>query len=417
MQTIIRRARVRGRTTPMDIAIEGGRIVAVEPAVSGAADTEVDAAGGLVLPGFVDGHMHLDKCMLGTVARPNASQTLQEAIEITNEHKRGYEFEEVVRRASGVLDSAIVNGTTAMRGFADVGTVGGLTGMKALLELKRQYQSSIRLEVVAFPQEGILRDPGADGLLDEAMRLGADVVGGLPWYERTDAEMREHVDICFSMAKRYGKDVHFLADDTDDPYSRSLEYIAVRALDEGYEGRVVASHCGALASYDHAHAAKVISLVKDAGITISSNSHISLVLGGRADRGCIRRGITRTKELVEAGVNVIASQDDVNDPYYPFGKSDQLEVAQYMAHAAQLTFPPELEKVLDMVTDNAARALRLEGYGTSVGDWADLVVLDVPSVGEALRLCPPRRYVVSGGNVVVETRTETIRSFRKGAEQ
>jgi cytosine deaminase len=408
VQCIIRRARLRGVNALVDIGIDGGRIVDIAPSLSADADREVDAEGSLVVSGFVDGHMHLDKCMLGDVMRPNRAQTLHEAIEITNEHKRSYEQSEIVARASQVLDMALVNGTIALRGFADVGTVGGLTPAKALLELRELYADRVRVQVVAFPQEGLARDPGAERLLEQAMELGADVVGGLPWYERTDEEMRQHVDFCFSLAARFDKDVHFLADDTDDAYSRSLEYIAVQTLARGYGGRVVASHCGALAAYDHTHAEKVIALVKEAGVTISSNSHISLVLGGRSDRGNVRRGITRTKELVQAGVNVIASQDDVNDPYYPFGRSDQLEVAQYMAHAAHLTYPSELEDVFDMVTVNAARALRLDGYGTAVGDRADLVVVGAPSVPAALRLLPPRRYVLHAGEVVVENRLETV---------
>ena len=412
MQCVIRNAHLRGSDGMVDLAIDEGRIVAIEAEMQIRATREIDAEGSLVLPGFVDGHMHLDKCMLGDNMRPNESQTLQEAIVITFDHKRSYQVEEIVERASQVLDAAIVNGTIAMRGFADVGTVGGLVPVEALLELKRRYEGQILLQVVAFPQEGIARDPGADRLLEQAMDLGADVVGGLPWYERTDAEMRDHVDFCFQLAKRHDKDIHMLADDTDDVYSRSLEYLAVRTKDEGYEGRVSASHCGALAAYDHAHAEKVIALVKEADLTISSNSHISLVMDGRGDRGLIRRGITRTKELVEAGVNVIASQDDVNDPYYPFGKSDQLEVAQYMAHVAHMTYPTELDQVLDMVTVNAARALHLEGYGMAVGDKADLVVVGATSVREALRLLPPRRYVLHGGEVVSESRVETRRLTR-----
>lgn len=402
MQCIVRGSLLRGAGETVDIGIDGGRIVAVERQISAAAEREVDAAGSLVIPGLVDGHMHLDKCMLGDVMRPNASQTLQEAIEITNEHKRSYDPKEILDRASSVLDAAIANGTIAMRGFADVGTVGGLIPVKALLTLKERYEGRIRLQVVAFPQEGLARDPGADELMREAMRLGADVVGGLPWYERSDEEMRYHVDFCYALAKEFDKDVHFLADDTDDPTSRSLEYLSIRAADEGYQGRVVASHCGALAAYDDTHAGRVIALVKEGGVTISSNSHISLVLGGRNDRGRLRRGITRVKELLDAGVNVITAQDDVNDPYYPFGRSDQLEVAQFMAHAAHLTYPTELERVMDMVTGNAARALRLEGYGTEVGDRADLVVVGAPSVREALRLQPRRRYVLNGGEVVVD---------------
>jgi cytosine/creatinine deaminase len=405
---LIRNVRLRGREGTFEVAIDGERIAAVEPTIEGAAEEEYDGGGNLLLPGLVNAHQHLDKCMLGAVMRPNRSQTLQEAIYITWDHKRSYTVEEIVARATPVVEGAIRYGTSAMRAFADVDTIGGLVPVQGLLELKRRFAGLITLEVVAFPQEAIIRDPGCAALMEQAMDLGADVVGGLPWYERLDRHVHEHIDFCLELAARTGKDVHMLADDTDDPTSRSLEYLAVRTVETGYQGRVTASHCGALAAYDDNHAARVIALVREAGITISSNTQISLVLDGRGDRGLIRRGITRVGELLDAGVNVISAQDDVNDPYYPFGKPDQLEVAQYTAHVAQLTYPSQLETVIDMVTVNAARAMRLEGYGTEPGDRADLVVVEAPTVHEALRLIPPRRLVFYGGQLVAESRLQSV---------
>jgi cytosine/creatinine deaminase len=406
VKQIIRNVRLRGREGAFDVALEDDRVAAVEPRIDAEADREHDGGGGLLVPGFVNAHQHLDKCMLGDVMRQNESQTLQEAIEITWDFKRNYTVEEIVERASPVIEAAIVNGTTAMRGFADVDTTGGLVPVQGLLELKRRFAGLITFEVVAFPQEAIVRDPGCAKLMEDAMALGCDVVGGLPWYERLDRHVHEHVDFCFELAKRTGKDIHMLADDTDDPYSRSLEYLAVRTIEESYGGRVTASHCGALAAYDDNHAARVIGYVKEAGVSISSNTQISLVLDGRADRGLIRRGITRVRELLDAGVNVLSAQDDVNDPYYPFGQPDQIEVGQYTAHVAQLTYLPELETVFDMITVNAARAMRLDGYGVDAGDRADLCVIDAPTVREALRLVPPRRLVFYGGRLVAESRLE-----------
>jgi cytosine deaminase len=415
MMQIIRNVRLRGRGGAFDVAIDGDRIAAIEPHVDADADQEYEGGGGLLVPGFVNAHQHLDKCMLGEVMRPNESQTLQEAIYITWDHKRAYTVEEIADRAAPVVEAAIRNGTTAMRGFADVDTIGGLTPVEGLLELKRRVDGLITFEVVAFPQEGILRNPGCDRLMEQAMDVGADVVGGLPWYERLDRDMHEHIDFCFELAKRTGKDIHMLADDTDNPNSRSLEYLAVRAIEEGYQRRVTASHCGALAAYDDNHAEKVIAIVKEAEMTIASNTQISLVLDGRGDRGLVRRGITRVRELLDAGVNVVSAQDDVNDPYYPFGKPDQLEVAQYTAHVAQLTYPPELEIVFDMVTVNAARAMRLERYGLEPGSRADLVLIDAPTVHEALRLIPPRRYVFYGGRLLAESRLESTLHVRPRA--
>jgi cytosine/creatinine deaminase len=414
LDQIIRGVRLRGREGSFDVAIEGEAIAAVEESIEGGADHELDGQGCLLSPGFVNIHVHLDKCMLGEVMRPNESQTLQEAIEITWDHKRSYTVEEIADRASPVVDQGIVNGTTAVRAFADVDTIGGTTPVEGLLELKRRFERETTFEVVAFPQEGIIRDPGCEKLMEECMELGADVVGGLPWYERTDRHMWEHIDFCFELARRTGKDIHMLVDDTDDPNSRSLEYLALRTLAEGYGGRVVASHCGALGAYDHTYAEKVIGMVREAGVTISSNTQISLVMDGHTDRGLVRRGITRVGELLEAGVNVVSAQDDVNDPYYPFGKPDQLEVGQYTAHVAHLTYPSHLETVFDMITANAARAMRLEGYGLEPGNRADLVLIEARSAHEAMRLIPPRRAVLYGGRLVAESSSEN-RRHRLGA--
>jgi cytosine deaminase len=409
---VVRNARLRGEAALVDVAVTGDRISAVGPRLPGRAAQEIDAAGRLVSPGFVNLHLHADKALLGEVMRPNQSGTLPEAIEITNEFKRNYVPEDVARRAGRVIEAGVANGTTFFRLFADVGTIGGLRAAHGLLLVRDRYRDLCRIQVVAFPQEGLLRDPGAAELLEEALKDGCDVVGGLPWYEYTDADARAHVDTCFELAARHGRDIHMLVDDTDDPNSRSLEYLAWKTMREGYHGRVTASHCGAMAAYNDVYAAKIVDMVATAGITISVNAHINLVCSARLDREPRRRGIARVKELLARGVNVISSQDDVNDPYYPFGKPDQLEVAVMMAHTAQLTLPRELEQVFDMVTQNAARAARLDDYGIAPGRRADLVVIDAPSVHEALRLQPPRLHVLHQGREVA--RATVTRELRRG---
>jgi cytosine deaminase len=259
------------------------------------------------------------------------------------------------------------------------------------------------IQVVAFPQEGIVRDPGAAELMDAAIKEGCDIVGGLPWYEYSDADAREHIDICFDLAKKHDLDIHMLVDDTDDANSRSLEYLAIKTMREGFEGRVAASHCGAMAGYNDVYAAKVIDMVATAGVTISVNAHINLVCSARLDREPKRRGCARVKELLARGANVVTSQDDVNDPYYPFGKPDPLECASMMAHVAQLTLPHELEQVMDMVTVNAAKCARLKDYGIAPGMTANLMVVGAPSTHEALRVQPPRRHVFRKGREVARS--------------
>jgi cytosine deaminase len=400
MNIVVRNARVRGNEQLVDIGIEGTKIATVGPNLADKGQQEIDAAGRLVLPGLFNLHFHADKCLLGEVMRPNLSGTLPEAIEITNDFKRKYDPKEVAARTLRTLEAGVKNGTTHFRLFADVGTIGKLEGARGLLRAREQFQQYARIEVVAFPQEGIVRDPGAAELMDAAIKEGCDIVGGLPWYEYSDDEARQHIDICFDLAKRHDLDIHMLVDDTDDANSRSLEYLALKTMREGFHGRVTASHCGAMAGYNDVYAAKVIDMVATAGITISVNTHINLVCSARLDREPKRRGIARVKELLARGVNVITSQDDVNDPYYPFGKPDPLECALMMAHVAQLTLPHELEQVMDMITVNSARAARIADYGIASGCRADLVVVDAPSVHEALRLQPARRHVIKDGREV-----------------
>jgi cytosine deaminase len=325
---------------------------------------------------------------------------LQEAVERTWDVKRSYQIPEILARARRAIDDGLRYGTTAVRTFADVDTIGRLTPVKAMLELREHYAGTVDIQVCAFPQEAIVRDPGTEELLAEAMQLGADVVGGMPWFELSDEDGRRHIDICFEIAKRFDRPIHMLCDDTDDPTSRTLEYLALKTLRERYGGRVASSHNGALSSYDHYHAARVIELCREAGVAIVSNPQISLVIDGRLDKPPIRRGITRVRELVEAGVVVASAQDDIDDPYYPFGKPDQLEVASFMAHTAQLTKPHELELVYDMVTKNAAQVMQLDGFGLEEGGRADLVVVDAQDVHEAIRLQPARLAVFRAGRKV-----------------
>jgi cytosine deaminase len=403
MDLILRNARIRSHAELIDIAIENERIHSVGPKLAANGREEIDCGGCLVLPGLFNLHFHSDKCLLGEVMRSNISGTLPEAIEITNEFKRKYDPKEVAARTVRALRIGIANGTCFFRLFADVGTIGRLEGARGLLLAREQLRRSCEIQVVAFPQEGIVRDPGAAELMEEAIQEGCDIVGGLPWYEYTDAEARQHIDICFDIAKRHDLDIHMLVDDTDDVNSRSLEYLALKTMRENFQGRVTASHCGAMAGYNDVYAAKVIDMVATAGITISVNAHINLVCSARLDREPKRRGIARVKELLAGAINVITSQDDVNDPYYPFGKPDPLECALMIAHVAQLTLPHELEEVMDMITVNSAKAARVADYGIAPGSRADLVVIDAPSVHDALRLQPARTAVIKNGSLVART--------------
>ncbi|HEU0001340.1 MAG TPA: amidohydrolase family protein [Ktedonobacteraceae bacterium] len=403
MDLIIRHAKLKGRPGSWDIGINGERIVVLAEQIRDAGGIEIDAVGNLVMPTYVNGHIHLDKCFLQEKMRPNKDYTFGECLELTWEHKARYTTEDILERAGRAIEEGILNGTTVFRAFADVDSYAQLRGVEGLLALRERWRDVARIEVVAFPQEGIIRDAGTHELMEEAMRLGADVVGGLPWFEMLDDEARAHIDFCFELAKRYDKDIHMLVDDTDNPLSRSLEYLVVKTMREGFQGRVSASHCGALAAYNEVHAYKVMDLLKQANVSISSNPHISLVVQGRYDREPIRRGITRVKQLWRHGVNVFSSQDDVADPFYPFGRNDQQEVVSYICHTAHMAAPSEIEAAFDFVTYNAARALRLPDYGLGPGCKADLNVLAASNVREVVRLQQPPGWVIRAGKVLART--------------
>src|SRR5260370_32715033 len=231
---------------------------------------QVGAAGNVVLPTYVNGHIHLDKCFLQETMRPNKDYTFGECLELTWEHKARYTTEDIVERAGRAIQEGILNGTTVFRAFADVDSIGKLRGVEGLLALRERWRDVALIEVVAFPQEGIIRDPGTDELREEAMLLGADVVGGLPWFELLDEDARAHIDVCFALAKRYDKDIHMLVDDTDNPLSRSLEYLAVKTMRAGYQGRASTHRSAEVGAANEVHAHKVMDLLKQANVSISS---------------------------------------------------------------------------------------------------------------------------------------------------
>ena len=406
MDLVIRQARIWGREGLWDTAVAEGRYAAIAPAVRTSATREVEADGRLLAPAFVDPHIHLDKVLVAEDIRPNQSGTLREAIEILWERKAAYTVEEIVRRAGAVVESAVLTGTTRMRTHVDVDTIGKLRPLDGVAAARERYRDLVDLEIVAFPQEGIVRDPGTEALLAEAVQAGADLVGGMPHNEASSADSRRHIEICFRIAMGHDRDIDMHVDETDDPGSRTLEILADLTLANGYQGRVTAGHTCALAAYPDDYARQVIAKLGQARIHMITNPATNLMLQGRLDRQPVRRGITRVKELLEAGVNVAMGQDCVKDTFYPFGRADMLEVALITAHAAHLSLPHEVETVFAMGTTHAARALRVPDYAIEVGNRADFILLDAPTPAEAIRLQAPRRLVVRHGRVVAETLTE-----------
>jgi cytosine deaminase len=412
MDLVVRQARVWGREGLWDVAVAGGRYAEIARAVAAGGGREVDGQGGLLAPAFVDPHIHLDKVLVADDVRPNQSGTLREAIEILREQKAACTVEETARRAGRVVESAVLTGTTRLRTHVDVDTISKLRPLEGVAAARERYRDVVDVEIVAFPQEGIVRDPGTAELLEGALLAGADLVGGMPHNEPSPADSRRHVETCFEVAMRHDRDIDMHVDETDDPASRTLEMVADLTLANGYQGRVTAGHTCALAAYPDDYARRVIDKLARAGVHMITNPATNLMLQGRLDHQPVRRGITRVKELLAAGVNVAMGQDCVKDTFYPFGRADMLEVALITAHAAHMSLPLEVETVFAMATTRAAAVCRVPGYAMEAGHRADFVLVDAPTPAEAIRLQAARRLVVRQGRVVAET--HTVKRLHRG---
>lgn len=411
MDLIIRNAKLRDNCEYVDIGISNGKIIEVNTRIISKGKEEINAEGCLTIPAFIDPHIHLDKILINEVVRANKSGTLVEAIEIIWEKKAKYEIDDIIERAGKIIKAAVINGTTRMRSHVDVDTIGGLKPVEGLLKVKELYSDIIDLQIVAFPQEGIIKDPGCEELMWKAMEMGADVVGGMPANEKTPDDSRRHIEKVFDIAEKYDADIDMHVDETDDPFYRTLEMLADETIKRGYGGRVTAGHTCALAAYDDHYAEYVMDKVKKAKIHMITNPVTNLMLQGRNDKQPIRRGITRVKELISREINVAYGQDCIKDTFYPFGKADMLEVGLITAHAAHLSMPDEIKKVFNMPLENSAKILRIEGYGITSGNTADIVILDALNEAEALRTQADRLYVIRKGKIVSKTRREVIINF------
>ena len=400
---VVRRARLAGRDRLHDIAIAGERIAAIAPAVEGDAANEIDAEGRLASPAFVQPHIHLDKVLVGPLLPANRSGTLPEAIALLHATKRAATVEEIRERAGIVIREAVMAGTTVIRSHVDVDTIGGLKPLEGVALARSDHADLCDIQLVAFPQEGIWRDPGSAELMADAMRSGADVVGGMPHWERDHDAARRHIEFCLDLAVRHDADVDMHVDETDDGRWRSFELLVDEAENRGWGGRTSAGHVCAMAAWEDDYAARVIQRAAAVGVNVITNPPTNLMLQGREDREPRRRGIPRIKELMAANVTIAAGQDCVDDAFYPFGNADPLQVALIVAHAAQLGTPTEIAAAMRMVGEDAARVLRLPDYGLIPGARADLVVLDAERPADALREQAPRRWVVRRGRIVAET--------------
>ena len=392
----IRHARLRGTADALSqIGIRDGRIVAITERLDGKGATEIDARGNLVTESYVNPHLHLCKVWTLPMMEEEALKAYQgeemgkalAGIELASKIKEQYAEPWIVKNARRAVALAALHGNLHIRAFADVDSKARLEGVKALIRVRDEFRGIVDIQVVAFAQDGIVREPGAAELMRQAMALGADVVGGIPWIELTNADAAAHVRICFDLAQEFGKDVSMLLDDAGDPDLRTLEIMAVEAIKRGWHGRALAHHCRAMSLYPMPYVQRLARILRTARVAVVTDPHTGPLHA-------------RVRELLAEGVRVCLGQDDISDAYYPFGRNNMLEVAFLASHLLWMMTRQEIAKLYDMITVDAAAAINLDGFGLTEGAPAHVVVLDQPDVVEALRFHAPPAHVISSGQLV-----------------
>ncbi|MCA2411975.1 amidohydrolase family protein (plasmid) [Rhizobium leguminosarum bv. viciae 248] len=399
---IVRNANLPDGRTGVDIGIQGGKIAALERNLQAQAGEEIDATGRLVSPPFVDPHFHMDATLSLGLPRMNVSGTLLEGIALWGELRPIVTKEELVDRALRYCDLAVTQGLLFIRSHVDTSDP-RLVTVEAMIEVRKKVAPYIDLQLVAFPQDGYYRSPGAIDALNRALDMGVDIVGGIPHFERTMGEGTASVEALCRIAADRGLPVDIHCDETDDPLSRHIETLAAETIRFGLQGRVAGSHLTSMHSMDNYYVSKLIPLMAEAEINVIPNPLINIMLQGRHDIYPKRRGMTRVRELMDAGLNVSFGHDCVMDPWYSMGSGDMLEVGHMAIHVAQMAGIDDKKRIFDALTVNSAKTMRLAGYGLEKGCNADLVILQASDTLEALRLKPNRLAVIRRGKIIARS--------------
>lgn len=401
---LIKNAKLRDKDGLWNITVRGGKIAELSQGdVSDWQGEELDVKGALVIAPFIEPHIHLDTTLTAGEPEWNQSGTLFEGIQRWAQRKETLTHEDVKERAKKALKWQIAQGIQHVRTHVDV-TDPTLTALKALLEVKEEMASHVDLQLVAFPQEGILSYPSGAELMEEALKMGADVVGGIPHFEFTREYGVSSMKIAFDLAEKYDRLVDIHCDEIDDEQSRFVEVVAAEAYERGFGSKVTASHTTAMGSYNDAYAYKLFRLLKMSEINFVANPLVNIHLQGRFDTYPKRRGITRVKELLEAGMNVSFGHDDIFDPWYPLGTGNMLQVLHMGIHVSQLMGYEEIVRSFDLITDNSAKTLHIEdSYGIEAGKPASFIVLDAENEYEAIRKQAAVLYSIRNGRIIAQT--------------
>lgn len=402
LDLLITNAALPDGRTGMSIAVQDGRIVEVAPGLQTSAHETVDAQGQLLTPPFCDPHFHMDATLSYGLPRINQSGTLLEGIALWGELKPLLTAEALIERALTYCDWAVAKGLLAIRSHVDTSDP-SLLPVEAMLEVKRRVAPYLDLQLVAFPQDGVLRNPGGLANMKRALDLGVDVVGGIPHFERTSEQGAASVKLLCELAAERGKLVDMHCDESDDPLSRHIETLAFETQRLGLHGRVTGSHLTSMHSMDNYYVSKLIPLMAEAQVSAVANPLINITLQGRHDSYPKRRGMTRVPELMAAGITVAFGHDCVMDPWYSLGSGDMLEVAHMGLHVAQMTSQQGMRACFDAVTVNAAKVMHLQGYGLLPGCDASFVLLQARDPVEALRLRAQRLQVWRKGKLLAQS--------------
>ena len=403
---MIKNARLRNTTGLWDISITGETIDSIQKAgEANQTDREtIDVAGALVLPPFIEPHIHLDTTLTAGDPAWNQSGTLFEGIQRWSERKESLTIADVKERSKRAISWQIAQGIQHIRTHVDV-TDPKLTAMQALLEVKEEMAPFVDLQLVAFPQEGFLSYPNGTELTEEALKMGADVVGGIPHFEFTREYGVESMKIAFDLAEKYDRLVDIHCDEIDDEQSRFVEVVAKEAYERGLGSKATASHTTAMGSYNNAYTSKLFRLLGMSDINIISNPLVNIHLQGRFDTYPKRRGLTRVKELLEADINVSFGHDDIFDPWYPLGTGNMLQVLHMGIHASQLMGYEQIKQSMDLITTNSAKTMHIEDrYGIEVGKPANLIVLNAQDEFDAIRKQAEVTHSIRNGKLLAQTK-------------
>ena len=379
----------------VDISIKDGKISKIATKIDDKGNDEIDAKGNLVTESFINGHLHLDKVYTLDMAGQKAIEEYNvgdmknalSSIASAAEFKTKYDEKWIIENVRKALDLAVKYGNTHIRAFADVDSKAKLEGVKALLKAKEEYKDKVTIDVVAFPQDGVIRENGAYEYMEEALKMGADVVGGIPWIEFTKEDEQAHVDKMCYLAKKYNKDISMLCDDVGDAEERTFEMLIKKVLEMGWEGRATGQHCSAMMLYPENQFNKLCALLKKAKMGVISDPQTGPIHA-------------RVQDLIKEGIPVGLGQDDINDAYYTFGQNNMLEIAFINAHILRMCSDKDLEIVYDMITTMAAKVLNLKNHELIVGGNADLVVLQEKDVKHAIWYHEKPLYVIKNGKII-----------------